>query len=207
MQLLLIRHALPVRRENIDGPADPELTDIGHAQAQHLADYLEHEPLTAIYCSTMMRARQTAAPLLTIKGMSATFDDRLAEFDLTSASYVPAEELKAANDGRWQQLLSGPKRPEDVARTERFRDRVRRGMADIVTSNEGGTVAVVCHAGVIGSYLADVLNITLVGPSFFAANYTSISRVMASRKGTRTIYTMNETSHLRGTGLPTGLYD
>jgi probable phosphoglycerate mutase len=44
-----------------------------------------------------------------------------------------------------------------------------------------------------------------VGPGFFYPNYTSIHRVAASRSGVRSIVTVNETAHLRGTGLPIGL--
>jgi probable phosphoglycerate mutase len=44
-----------------------------------------------------------------------------------------------------------------------------------------------------------------VGKGFFYPNYTSIHRIAASRGGHRSIVTVNETAHLRGTGLPMGL--
>ncbi len=207
MQLLLIRHALPVRRERADGPADPELSEAGRAQAIFLAGYLASEPLTAIYSSPLLRAKQTAAPLVEGSNLPVEIIDGLAEFDRGSASYVPAEELKAANGQQWQDLLAGRHALHGFAGVEAFRATVLASMEHIITANLGGVVAVICHAGVIGSYLAHVLGIELVGPSFFAPNYTSISRVMASRRGGRSVFTMNETSHLRGTGLPTGLYD
>src|SRR5262249_23634637 len=56
MELLLIRHALPVRRELVEGPADPELSEAGLAQAERLADYLADETLHAIYVSPLRRA-------------------------------------------------------------------------------------------------------------------------------------------------------
>ena len=41
MELLLIRHALPVRVEGAEGTAaDPELAELGHEQARALAEYL-----------------------------------------------------------------------------------------------------------------------------------------------------------------------
>jgi len=67
-------------------------------------------------------------------------------------------------------------------------------------------VAVVCHGGVINAYLMDVLdrrNPHVVG--FFHPNYTSIHRVLVSERG-RTCIAMNETAHLRGTGLPLGMH-
>jgi probable phosphoglycerate mutase len=41
---------------------------------------------------------------------------------------------------------------------------------------------------------------------FFYPNYTSIHRVAAARSGERSILTINETAHLRGSGLPVGLF-
>ena len=41
---------------------------------------------------------------------------------------------------------------------------------------------------------------------FFYPNYTSINRIAAARGGERSIVTLNETSHLRGTGLPIGVF-
>jgi probable phosphoglycerate mutase len=64
---------------------------------------------------------------------------------------------------------------------------------------------VVCHGGVIAGYLTHILG--LVEPhGFFYPNYTSIHRVAAARSGERTIVTLNETSHLRSTGLPMGMF-
>jgi len=63
----------------------------------------------------------------------------------------------------------------------------------------------VCHGGVINAYLSKILGID--NPTgFFYPNYTSIHRVMAARSGERTVHTLNETAHLRGTGLISGLY-
>jgi len=57
---------------------------------------------------------------------------------------------------------------------------------------------------VVNAYLANVLGLP-VSPGFFFPNYTSIHRVAASRGGHRSIVTVNETAHLRGTGLPMGV--
>src|SRR5262245_49809422 len=63
MELVLIRHALPVRRELLEGVADPELSEAGVLQAAHLADYLAAESIDAVYASPLRRAIETAAPI------------------------------------------------------------------------------------------------------------------------------------------------
>src|SRR3954451_12544238 len=64
MELLLIRHALPIRIEGEEGTAaDPELADLGHEQARALADYLAGEHIDRLYVSPLRRAVQTAEPV------------------------------------------------------------------------------------------------------------------------------------------------
>ena len=204
MELILIRHALPVRRELVEGAADPELSEAGTLQAAHLADYLATEPIHAVYASPLRRAAETAAPLAHRLGLAVTVADGVAEYDRHSNEYVPIEELKATNDPRWQRMLDDDWDDREETRTE-FADRVHATVEGIVADHPGERVAVVCHGGVINAYLARVLG-TPDSAGFFYPNYTSIHRVAAARSGQRQILTVNETSHLRGTGLPIGLY-
>ena len=51
MDLLLIRHAEPVKVVDADGPADPTLHERGIAQAGRLAAYLAEEPLEGLFSS------------------------------------------------------------------------------------------------------------------------------------------------------------
>ena len=203
MQLMLIRHALPVRRELEEGIADPELAPAGLAQARHLAEYLLSEPIDAVYSSPMRRAYQTAQPLAAAKGLSITVVEDVAEWDRSSSEYVPLEELKAEGDPRWKALVAGDVEGRDLT-PEEFSSRVVGALEAIIAAHPGGRIAVACHGGVVNAYLAHVLGIP-VNPGFFYPNYTSIHRVAASRRGHRSIITVNETAHLRGTGLPMGV--
>ena len=59
----------------------------------------------------------------------------------------------------------------------------------------------------INAYLTTILGMTGdFSRGFFYPNYTSIYRVAASSNGDRSVITINETSHLRNTGLPMGLF-
>ncbi len=188
MELLLIRHGLPLRVDEGDttGPADPALADLGLRQANDLVTWLAPERIDAIWCSPMRRARETAAPLAMALSLPITIEDHLAEFDRDASSYIPIEELKAANDPRWYEL---PERPEH------FREEVVAAMERIIGAHGGQRVAVVCHGGVINAYAGHVLHID--EPLFFLPGYTSVSRVMAASTGERSIGSLNETPHRR----------
>lgn len=204
MELLLIRHALPVRTESLTGPADPDLAPAGRAQTAELATYLDAERIDAVYTSPAARARQTAAPLAAARGLDVVTVADVAEFDRDAAEYVPVEELKAADDPRWRALVDGQWTATETV--EAFRARVRDAVEGIVAAHRGERVAVVCHGGVINAYLAHVLGLDGSVRAFFYPNYTSISRVAAASTGERSIVTVNETGHLRGTGLPMGVF-
>jgi probable phosphoglycerate mutase len=205
MELLLIRHALPVRRELDTGIADPELSTEGVAQAKLLAAYLTGERIDALYASPLRRAHQTAEPVGVDQELEIVTSPGVAEWDQDSSEYVPVEELKAANDPRWQELLDGVWNVDGESQ-EAFISRTTGTIEEIISNHRGQRVAVVCHGGVIGSYLSHVVGIGPSANGFFYPNYTSIHRVAAASTGERSVVTLNETSHLRGSGLPMGLF-
>jgi probable phosphoglycerate mutase len=205
MELLLIRHGLPIRRELAEGVADPELSAEGWEQARHLGKYLASEHLDAVYASSLRRAYQTAEPVVEGRDLEIVVEPDVAEFDRDSPEYVPVEELKAADDPRWRAMLDGTwqNEAEDPAA---FNERTIGAIERIVGDHRGARVAVVCHGGVINAYLSHLLDLEIESRGFFYPNYTSIHRIAAASTGERSVVTINETSHLRGTGLPMGLF-
>ena len=190
MELLLIRHALPLRIEGGDGPADPDLSEQGHRQAAALAAWLREESIDAVWSSPMRRARQTSAPIEEAFGIEAVIEPELREFDAEESHYIPMEELRGSGDPRWQELIERLGAPEQYA----FRDVAAAAVERAVSANPGRRVAVVCHGGVINAYLSTILGIDR--PLFFEPAYTSISRVMASKRGERSLVSVNELPHL-----------
>jgi probable phosphoglycerate mutase len=192
-----------VRRELLEGVADPELSPAGHQQAKYLAEYLSSEEIHALYSSPQLRAVQTVEPIADARALPIEIVDDVAEWDRNASAYVPIEELKAANDPHWQAMVRGEWTAADDT-PEDFRTRVVSAIESLIATHNGHRILVSCHGGVINAYLAHVLGLP-VGQGFFYPNYTSIHRIMASRSGHRSVLTVNETSHLRGTGLPIGL--
>lgn len=195
MDLLLIRHALPLRVERPDGePADPQLSEVGREQAVRLARWLGDEPLHAVYTSPMRRARETAAPLAEAAGLSARVEPGVVELDHQSSVYVPLEELKAMDRERWLLLVRGELYADiDLPA---FRRNVVATLARIVAAHRGERVAVVCHGGVINAWAGDVLGVR--EPFLFLdAGYTSVSRFRIASSGERSVVSLNETGHLR----------
>ena len=195
MELILVRHGLPVRREVVEGPADPELSVEGHDQSARLANYLATESIDAIYSSPMKRAMQTAEPLATKAGLPISVVDDVAEYDRLSNEYIPIEELRAANDERWHKLVAGGWQ-SDSDTLESFRHRVVSSLEQLFSQHASQRIVVTCHGGVINQYIAHILGIA-TERGFFYPQYTSIHRVVAAQNGLRSIASLNEIAHLR----------
>lgn len=195
MEIILVRHALPVRRISADGtPADPPLSELGRAQADALAGWLATERIDRLYASPLRRARETAAPLAERLGLAVELEPRVAEYDRHSDTYVPLEDLRELDYEAWRDFMSRGY-PEGMD-LEEFRHGVVTACDEIIRSNPGRRVVVVCHGGVINTWAAHVVGLGF--KLFFNPGYTSINRFLASSEGVRSVGSLNEVPHLRG---------
>jgi probable phosphoglycerate mutase len=194
VQLFLIRHALPERVATDDGsPADPPLSEHGHAQAARMAGWLASDGVDRVYTSPLRRAHQTALPLAEALGLEVELEPRVSEYDRDSDLYVPLEELKETDYPAWKAFMDQGYPPGiDL---ERFCSDVIDAMESIIAANRGRNVAVVCHGGVINVWAAHVLG--MPHRLFCDVRYTSISRFLATSSGLRSVSSLNEAAHLR----------
>lgn len=195
MELIIVRHGRP-KTAHSRGGADPQLTDVGHQQAELLAEFLLAVPELSpdvVVTSPMRRAAQTAAPIAERIGVTVGIEDRLAEFDQGAATYVPVEESRADKAAQWRALESGVW-GEHRFDPEAFERRVLEAFDDVIANNPGRRVAVVCHGGVINAFLSRMLGRRR--SMFVQLDYTSFSRLVASSEGTRQLRSVNETPHL-----------
>lgn len=198
MELLFVRHGRPEHIVTDDGsPADPPLSDVGHRQASAVADWLVEGHLHAVYSSPMRRARQTAAPIEKAFGLDASIREHLSEFDRHSSSYVPQEVLKQTDPEAWKQLASG-QFMDDLGDPVGFVAAVTAQVEQIIVDHPGERVAIVCHGGVVNAYLASCLG--FAPPDFmrFDVDYSSVTRILASSQGHRSVLSVNERTHFRG---------
>ena len=197
MELIFVRHGRPQLVQNSDGtPADPPLAEIGRAQALAVASWLSEESIDHIYTSPMRRARETSEPIEKTLGLTATVRDDISEFDKDSSSYVPMEVLKETNRKAWELMASGSMSSSPEILSSWYTRTVTQ-LEEIVQVHGGERVAVVCHGGVINAYLARCLDFDIQAFMKFDVDYTSVTRVLASGAGHRSVKSINETAHFR----------
>lgn len=169
MNFIMIRHGqsyvnLPDWEE---GNRDVGLTPKGQKQAQALAAWLPKKvpEIDALYCSTMLRARETAEYLAAAYNYPLTCDDRLREVGNNRLDHTawPSEDLPEYSD------FWGSERPFSSITPERemgeslmhFRIRVGNFVEEIIERHAQETIVAVCHGGVIEITFDHIFN---VGP-------------------------------------------
>jgi probable phosphoglycerate mutase len=197
MELILVRHALPERVENVDGVADPGLQPIGHEQARRLGDWLADEDIDHIVVSPKRRAVETAAPLAQRLGIEPEVVPGFAEIDRGAKHYIPVEEMRRENSPVWQALVAG--RWEEIGYHDPkvFQREVVAAKDDLLARYPDARIVVVAHGGTINAIVSDLIGLDRM--FFFEAAYTSISRVVRGFNGAYVVSTLNETAHLHST--------
>jgi broad specificity phosphatase PhoE len=192
VQLLFIRHALPLRSEPGQG-SDPQLSEEGLEQALRLPEALKRFRLSRLVSSPQLRSVQTAQPVADALGLPVEIDERLAEYDRDMAVYIPIEQIKAENPEEWARLADGhlPSGVDEAA----FRARITAAIDDVVaTADHEDTVAVFSHGGVINVLLHQILGTARL--LSFPVDYASITRLLYARSGQATVVAVNGTEHV-----------
>ena len=158
MQLHLVRHGQTAwnAERRIQGQLDTELDERGRDQARALRPTLAAAGIGAIYCSSSLRTRETAALALTAPHPDIVFRDELREIRLG----VWQGRLWAEVEREHPAMVAALRESDesfDVEDAESYAELQRRGVdavERIVAEGASGTVLVVSHGALIKAVLA-----------------------------------------------------
>ena len=158
-KIIIVRHGESKTNELglLVGQGDFPLTDLGLAQAEQTAEALASEQIDAVYSSDLMRAMQTATPHATRRGLRV----------------IPVKDLRETHCGDWESRAFADLRENEPELyvggfCNRFMtfafpggetvpesgERFLRATERIARENEGKTVLIASHGGVIRVFWA-----------------------------------------------------
>ena len=166
VKFVIIRHGYSIANKErmFAGQMDVKLDELGYLQAEDTAKYvLDNYKIDAIYSSDLCRAVDTAKPLSDALGLPIITYKELREISAGCwegmyikdvKSEYPEEFSKWAND-------VGNARCGDGETTVELIERGRKILKKIARENEGKTVAVATHGGLIRAIRCLLLGISL----------------------------------------------
>lgn len=191
--LILLRHGQTVTNAEgrLLGRADPDLTELGRAQARAAA--MAIGDVARVVCSPLRRARETAECL----GVSAEVDDRWVELDYGDYDGRPFHEVPTDVWSRWREDPEFV--PPGGESLSALGARVRAACADLAAAAATGDVVVVSHVSPIKAAVAWALG---VGDEIAWRMFLDVAAITRIGVGSRgpSLRSFNERSHLAALG-------
>ena len=174
----LVRHGEPAGvRGRCYGKLDVGLSPAGRAQMGQSAERLKAEPIDTIYCSPRTRTVESAQVVASFHDCPPQIDQGLCEIDFGDFEGLPYDEIGAKYPEIYRQWMESPtqvKFPNGESFAE-MRVRVLRAFEAIRKRNEGRTIAIVTHGGVIRIVLAWALQMPDTCLFRLAQDYAAVS--------------------------------
>ena len=152
---LFIRHGLSSNNYSgrFTGQIDTPLHEIGNIQAQDVMRYLVNSNynIDAVYSSSSSRAYNTVLPTATALSLPIKTMDELMEIDVGNWGGRTFEELSKAYPEAYRLFREnvGLARYGDGESTEEAQARIIRAVEKIASENDGKTVLIATHGGVL----------------------------------------------------------
>ena len=204
-RIYLIRHGETDSNSGklFQGQMNTLLNPAGLAQAEQMASYMQNIPLDAIYCSSLLRARMTAAPLALAKNMAYKPMTELEEISFGDWEGVSFKELHRDHAEEMRTFLERPGdfTPPNGESFKMAQERCLKGLEKIL-AQEGHdkNIAIVTHGGIIRLFLCYFLDIPLNSLWKMAIRNVSVSIVFDSN-GYFMVECVNDDHFLQRTGL------
>jgi probable phosphoglycerate mutase len=153
------------------------LSDEGRKQAEQAARRLARLPrVAAIYSSPLERARETAAPIAKLRGLTVNVERALSDLDVGTWTGMSLARVRRRRE--WttvQRHPSGFAFPEGESFAE-MQARMTTALAELVARHRGATIVAVSHADPIKAVAAqavgaplDVFQRIVIGPASITA--------------------------------------
>lgn len=178
------------------------LNEHGKQQALALAKYIRNIGLSALYCSDLHRAVQTAELLSESLGYAPILDGRWRERDIGKWQGMTINEIRTWYPGEYEQLqanIEGYRVPSGESRAD-VKKRVLEGFSDVLKDDKGSTVGVLSHTTATHMLLEALIpGYDVYGVVLGNTSVTTIARVDSEKWE---VVTTDDLSHLEG--LPSG---
>lgn len=203
LELILVRHGQTLWNfeKVFRGRSDIPLTEEGVRQASLLAEHLSGEAITAVFCSPLLRAYQTAEPISKALGIPLYRDGGLIDVDFGLWSGKRREEVRERYPDEWMlwrkgdlnlRFPGGESLKEAQERLVEFLSSCRRNLSD-------KHLLVVTHRVPLKLIISYILR---AEDAFWRLVFDTASITRISHNGRFWVVRgLNDTSHLRQHGL------
>ncbi len=168
-----VEHRLPGQLPGVT------LNDVGRRQATELAQAMSELPLSAVVCSPLERARETAALIVRERVVTQIFDPRLMDTDVGPWAGQFIDDIRK-QDPAWEQFVRHPTQPPPGV--EGFYQVLSRVVAATEAARRdealGNAIMIVAHADVIKLIIIHYLGLPIEGANWMHIPNASVTTLI-----------------------------
>ncbi|AEI66007.1 histidine phosphatase family protein [Corallococcus macrosporus] len=203
-EFILLRHGETEWNSlgRLQGHQDSRLSQAGLRQADALAARLVPVRFSALYCSDLGRARQTAQRIAALTGHAVQPDARLRERGLGILEGLTRDEARQKHPDVFTAYAGGAPDyvvPGGESTAQRLRHAVEC-LEELGTRHRGERLVVVTHGGVLSLLFRHSLGIPPAAPRTFSVLNAGWNQ-FDYHEGTFRLVTWGDVTHLRATSL------
>jgi probable phosphoglycerate mutase len=194
MSIYLIRHGQTNgNRDRIVQMPDTPLSELGHQQAEQLAQRFQNIPIATIICSDYLRTQQTAAPLHALKHSTFSLQPLLRERSFGDLRGKAYDEIDT-------DFFAESYSPPNGETHQQFVERVNMAWEFILSTYHKiqGNIVVMTHGLVLRELITQHLIVDEGMPSLSDFQNTCITQVNGT--DTKTVLRLCDANHLRKSG-------
>jgi broad specificity phosphatase PhoE len=190
-----LTHPPRLQGQRLDAP----LSAVGRRQAEQTAAFLSGEPITAIYASPLLRARQTAQAIARPLGLETQLVEALIECDVGQWEGRSWPDIEREEPDAYRRFMAnayeyGYRGGENLGQLER---RVAPAFAQLAAANVGRSIVVVAHNVVNRVYLGHLLDVPPAKRRGMPQENCGVN-LIRYQDGEAKLITLNSVSHLDG---------
>lgn len=198
----LVRHGETIWNKSgkYQGSTDIPLSNKGIEQAEKLAEYMKHTPITAVYSSNLIRAKVTAEMIAKPHHLSVKSYAQLQELCFGDWEGLTFDEIESRWPGAIEKMYTTPSELE-IENGETFQQMQERAFSCLQSilkqHKDGDTIVLVCHGGTNRVLLCSLLQLPIDFSWTIRQANTAVSTVWYN--GDRNyLALLNSTIHLTG---------
>lgn len=174
--VLLTRHGETIwnKEKKVQGNIDIPLSQEGVKQAKLLAKRLKEYPVTQIHTSKLSRAFDTGQIIANTLGISVVKKHKGLN-ERSMGIYEGASWPQIDEEFRKQGKSFFLNKPENGESGKELHDRVVKAFDEIVLKNQGETILIVCHGGVLRVLVRHLKSLPIEHPLELDFGNTSLS--------------------------------
>jgi len=175
-RIYLIRHALPdmtPEKKRCIGCTDVPLGTLGRLQSAVLGEYMKTKPVSAVFCSGLSRARETARAISQVPVVVSA----LREMDAGEWDGLFFDEIRQKWPEIYEKRGVDPNYPIPGAEAIEQGQRRFAGAVEAIINKTDGDIAIVAHCTVIQSFLCYVLETDVKTCREYRLDYTGICTI------------------------------